>query len=73
MQVRFGINLGSRDAQKLGLDYTKCTKGSVHNFSDAEIKAIRDRVGEFSVVAADKRSEPSDTDLEKLTAPDKKK
>ena len=75
MLVKFAINIGSRDALALGLDHTECTRDAVLDLPDAKVAAVKKLCGEFSVVPADKKSkaskaEPSETDLEKLTAPD---
>lgn len=34
MKVKFLVNIGSRDAGQLGLDYTKCSAGSELSVSD---------------------------------------
>lgn len=74
MLVKFGINIGSRDAQQLGLDHTECTRDSVLDLPESKVAAIKKLCGEFSVMDAGKKAkvtkpEPSESELEKLTAP----
>lgn len=48
MLIRFKDNLGSRDAQSLGVDFRECTKGAEIDVPDDQAKRIVD--GGFAVV-----------------------
>lgn len=73
--VEFTTNLGTRDADSLGLDYTKCTKGETLLVSDEVAEKVcsaltlaqKTHGGSFA-----KRVGIKKADLEKLTAPEKK-
>lgn len=42
MQVRFKVNLGSRDAERLGLDFDNCLAGTT--------REVQDKAGEWLIV-----------------------
>lgn len=75
MNVRFAINLGTRDAQRLGVDHLECREGNSVDLPEAKIEEIRGICGPAAIVGIDKKSkaskaEPSEAELEKMTAPE---
>ena len=42
MYVTCAVNLGSRDAAKIGVDYTKCLAGETLDIPDAQAKQLCD-------------------------------
>lgn len=89
MQVQLKTSVGSRDAQILGVDFTKYVKGTVLNLSPEEIDQIKTVVGKAAVSdvideddipkkpgeasKAKPAKEPSEAELDKLTDPKKGK
>lgn len=76
MNVRFAVNVGSRDASYLGLDPQACKEGSVVDIPEGKVDEIKAVCGQAAIIGVgkkDAKAEPSDADLEKLTAPEKKK
>lgn len=56
MKVQFTRNLGSRDANNLGLDSTKCTDGSTVDVSDDAAQWLADRGIATPVTESTKKS-----------------
>jgi hypothetical protein len=77
MNVRFATNIGSRHAQQLGLDLANCKEGDTVDLPESKVEEIRAVCGPASIIGVSSRkeakAEPSEADLEKLTAPEKKK
>lgn len=82
-KVKFCSSLGSRDAQLLGLDHTKCVKGAYVDVSSAQLETLGKMfsglvMDETAGRAEDKADAKAEADrkateeLEKLTAPEKK-
>ena len=40
MRLRFKDNLGSRDAERFGVDFLKCTRGATGDFDDKTAEAL---------------------------------
>lgn len=73
MQVQFKINLGSADAERLGVDFKKCTKGAKVDVSRdaAELLAKRGivEVLEKKIAAVAKASEVTAPAPEPIVTP----
>lgn len=57
-KVKFNVNLGSRDATALGLEWQECKAGSVQDVTQAQVDGLA-KVGEFVVTVMPERHAPS--------------
>lgn len=73
MKVQFVSNLGSRDAQELGLNYTECTGGSVHDIPEGKTLESLKAGGFVREVKSSPAAVPAPPVAETEVEPDKKR
>jgi len=60
MRLRFIDNLGSRDAERFGVDFSKCTKGATGTFDEKTTDALL----KFGIAVEDKGEGKGDATAE---------